>query len=401
MLKRWKVNVRKSFEVWYENTGRFMPDASSILADGLRACEKADGASWWEWDNGSALLFWRWPKDYIETTGIGIAPMFDLDLPSNQDKQPSYEEDEVRVKVKTKLEKILAKGYIKLVDIELVEAMMFMFHVQKGPEDIQLVYDRTKSGLNESVFVPWFALPTIDSMSRWVIAGAWLADNDYGEMFLNFPLHPDLRRYCGVDLSQLFPELIKDGKDYVIGQWMRNAMGLRGSPYCSVQGCLRAKRHIMGDPKEVGNPFEWDHIELNLPCSADYDASKPWIMKMRKDGDIASEVVQYVDDVRIIAATRELAWQCSSKMAKGLCFLGLQDAARCCKKKKKTKSTTRGLGRCYSHDGRGDCVQRGHQGTVGEAPIKDPMDWKQLELDDNYSTKAHLPALSCIRWFWN
>jgi hypothetical protein len=209
-----------------------MPDAISILADGLRACEKADGASWWEWDKGSALLFWRWPKDYIETARIGIAPMFDFDLPSNQDKQPPYEEDEVQVKVKAKLEKILAKGYIELVDIELVEAMMFMFHVQKGPEDIRLVYDGTKSGLNEAVFAPWFALPTIDSMSRWVIAGASLADNDYGEMFLNFPLHPDLRKYCGVDLSQLFPELIKDGKNSVIGQWMQNAMGLRGSPYC-------------------------------------------------------------------------------------------------------------------------------------------------------------------------
>jgi hypothetical protein len=217
MLKRWKLNVWKSFKVWYENTRKLLPDASSILADGLRACEKADGALWWEWDNGSALLFWRWPKDYIETAQIGIAPMFDSDLPSNQDKQPPYKEDEVRVKVKAKLEKILAKGYIELVDIELAEAMMFMFHVQKGPEDIRLVYNGTKSGLNESVYAPWFALPTIDSMSQWVIVGAWLADNDYGEMFLNFPLHPDLRRYCGVDLTQLFPELIKDGKDSVIG----------------------------------------------------------------------------------------------------------------------------------------------------------------------------------------
>jgi hypothetical protein len=59
MLKRWKVNVRKSFEVWYENTGKLMPDAASILANGLRACEKADRESWWEWDKGSALLFWR------------------------------------------------------------------------------------------------------------------------------------------------------------------------------------------------------------------------------------------------------------------------------------------------------------------------------------------------------
>jgi hypothetical protein len=134
--------------------------------------------------------------------------MFDSDPPSNQDRQPPYEEDEVRIKVNAKLEKVLAKGYTELVDIELIEAMMFMFHVQKGPNDIWLVYDRTKSGLNKLVYAPWFALPTIDSMSRWVITGAWLADNDYGEMFLNFSLHPDLRKYCGVDLSQLFPELI-------------------------------------------------------------------------------------------------------------------------------------------------------------------------------------------------
>jgi hypothetical protein len=104
--------------------------------------------------------------------------------------------------------------------------MMFMFHVDKGANDIRLVYDGTRSGLNESVHAPWFALPTIDNMTWWVIAGAWLADNDYGEMFLNFPLHPDLRKYCGIDLSQLFPELVKDGKDSVIAQWMRNAMRL-------------------------------------------------------------------------------------------------------------------------------------------------------------------------------
>jgi hypothetical protein len=67
MLKRWKLNIRKIFEVWYENTGKLLLDASSILAGGLRAYEKPDGASWWEWDKGSALLFWRWPKDYIET----------------------------------------------------------------------------------------------------------------------------------------------------------------------------------------------------------------------------------------------------------------------------------------------------------------------------------------------
>jgi hypothetical protein len=56
--------------------------------------------------------------------------------------------------VKAKLEKVLAKGYIELVDIELVEAMMFMFHVDKGANDIRLVYDGTRSRLNESVHAP-------------------------------------------------------------------------------------------------------------------------------------------------------------------------------------------------------------------------------------------------------
>jgi hypothetical protein len=83
------------------------------------------------------------------------------------------------------------------VDIKLVKAMMSMFHVDKGANDIWLVDDGTRSGLNESV---------LNSMTWWVIAGAWLADNDYGGMFLNFPLHLDLRKYCGIDLSQLFPE---------------------------------------------------------------------------------------------------------------------------------------------------------------------------------------------------
>jgi hypothetical protein len=311
--------------------------------------------------------------------------MFDTEPPANQDKQPPYKEDKVREKVKAKLEKVLAKGYIELVDIELVEAMMFMFHMDKGANDICPVYDGTRSDLNESVQAPWFALPTIGSMTRWVIAGAWLADNDYGEIFLNFPLHPYLRKYCGIDLLQLFPELIKEGKDFVIAQWMRNAIGLRGPPYTSVQGCLRAKRHIMGDPKEVGNPFEWDHTELNLSCSKGYDATKPRVMKMQADGDIALEVVQYVDNVGIIAATRELTWLCSSKMAKGLCFLGLQDAAR--KRREPSRRPGAWAGAMVMMDGKAVC-----NGVTKECWMKlqAKIRWigKQLDLSNTFSKES-------------
>lgn len=42
----------------------------------------------------------------------------------------------------------------------------------------------------------------------------------------------------------------------------------------------------------------------------------------------ASENAQYDDDLRLIAATKELAWQAGNKGTESLCWLGLQDAAR-------------------------------------------------------------------------
>lgn len=33
-------------------------------------------------------------------------------------------------------------------------------------DEIRMVYDATKSGLNEAVWVPWFSLPTIDCQLR-------------------------------------------------------------------------------------------------------------------------------------------------------------------------------------------------------------------------------------------
>ena len=226
-----------------------------------------------------------------------------------------------------KLDNVLGKGYIELCDLRDLEAMMFMFSVPKGEDDIRMVYDGSKSGLNEALWAPWFALPTLDALLRWTAVGSWLGDNDYGEQFLNFPLHPDLQKFCGVDLSRILQETGVEGR-MIVGRWVRNAMGLRSSPYNSVQGATRAKILIKGFPASPTNPFQWDRLELNLPCTEGYDATKPWISKWRRDGLRASELVQYVDDVRTVSATEELAWTCSGHVGKTLSFLGLQDAAR-------------------------------------------------------------------------
>jgi hypothetical protein len=105
-------------------------------------------------------------------------------------------------------------------------------------------------------------------------------------------------------------------------------MGLRPSPYCSIQGGLRAKRIILGDPDDPSNPFQWDTVTENLPCSEGYNPTLPWISKVRKDKQSAADIAQYVDDVRVVAPTEDLAWRCSSAIAKTACYLGLQDAAR-------------------------------------------------------------------------
>lgn len=112
-------------------------------------------------------------------------------------------------------------------------------------------------------------------------------------------------------------------------------MGLCPSPYCSVQACTVAKYEVLGNPKFPSNPFAWDHIKLNLPALENYDASKPWIMKIKEDGELAAAVTRYVDNFRIVAGDQNAAWECSSRFVKNLCWLGIQDATR--KRRKPSK----------------------------------------------------------------
>lgn len=321
----------QDFLKWFRIHGWSDPVENKVLLKAGREAviKAAETEKWWEWDKGSSIFFWRWPKDYQDIAREGLPPMFDSPPPKSMEQQPPYADENIRQKVKENLERVLKRGYVVLADIQFVESMMYMFHVPKGEDDIRMVYDGTESGLNKTLYAPWFALPTVDSMSRWVVAGSWLADNDYGDMLLNFPLHPDLQKFCGVDLSQLFLELSANEGQRVIGIWVWNAMGLRPSPYASIQGGLCAKKKIVtGKRNRKDNAYQWDKLLINLPFAETYLANLPKLRKVRRDGDLASEIVMYVDDNRIVAANPEQAWLASSQMAKGLCWLGLQDAAQ-------------------------------------------------------------------------
>ena len=59
-----------------------------------------------------------------------------------------------------------------------------------------MVYDASKSGLNEVLWAPSFCLSTVDSTFRSIESTTRLGDLDLGEMFLNFMLHKFIQPYA-------------------------------------------------------------------------------------------------------------------------------------------------------------------------------------------------------------
>jgi hypothetical protein len=324
----WKKKVERDFIEWFHQMEHRYDEREDIWLAGLKACVYARRSDWWDWIGGSRIFFWRWPGRYMKEAQEGVPPYFVGEPPDSMDAQPPYQDEETRKKVRVKVQSVLDKGYIVRCDPASLRSLMFMFDVPKGDDDVRMVYDGSKSGLNEALWAPWFALPTVDAMTRGLLPGYWCADNDYGEQFLNFNLHKDLQLYCGIDLSQLFPEQLKTATGLILARWSRNAMGLKPSPYACVKGALRAKRIILGDRRDPENPFHWERAEENLPGDDGYEADQPWIRKVRWDGHLGTELLQYIDDLRTTAHSKELAWRASSRIAKTCCWLGLQDAAR-------------------------------------------------------------------------
>jgi hypothetical protein len=156
--------------------------------------------------------------------------------------------------------------------------------VPKGEDDVRMVCDGAKSGLNDCIWVPRFPLPTVVTHLRAAEPGAFMGDMDVGEMFLNFILHESMQALCGVDLTEFFGEVgtgLNSKPKVLWERWVRAAMGLKSSPCQAAQGMLVVKETILGDRADPDNVFRWDAIRMNLPGSATYDPSLPWVSKIR------------------------------------------------------------------------------------------------------------------------
>lgn len=295
----------------------------------------ASNTTWFEYKAGTRLVHFRWPKFYQKMVRDGVPVFFETEPPTTKEPQPPIHDADTRAKIRAKIDKVLYRRYMVGASTSGVALKSWIryFGVPKGEFDIRVVYDGTANGLNDSIFTPTFWLPTIDTLTRALDSTSWMADRDVMDMFLNYTLHHSALPFTGVDLRPLINE--GEAEMDQLALWVRNAMGLKPSPYNSIKTALvaeevcRGDRHntnVSSDGKEE-NPFQWDHVRLNLP-GPKYDPLLSWVAKIRKDGLLACELMTFVDDERLVAPTRELAYQAGHRVAAIQAYLGIMDSAR-------------------------------------------------------------------------
>jgi len=77
--------------------------------------------------------------------------------------------------MKKKLQSVRDKGYITPGH---VTNLTHVFPVDKADSDIRLVYNCTRSLVNDALWAPMFALPTIEAVLRAMESDTWGADLD-------------------------------------------------------------------------------------------------------------------------------------------------------------------------------------------------------------------------------
>lgn len=300
---------------------------------GMDAIRRSLAASFWEWDDGSTVLFWRWPsREFQNQMRDGIQVWYrERDLPNYWGRQRWPEDTGQRKQLEEKLLKVVDRRYIVP---GYVKSLTSFFPVPKGTEDIRVVYDATRSGLNAAIWSPNFMLPTATSVLNNATERTFFGDIDLGEMFLNYFLDKRLRPLAGVDLGASLElgevHTQKPTSNRLIMRWERSLMGVKSSPFNCVRAYLLSEDVIKGEHLERNNPFRWDRVVFNLPGTVNYDPRKPWIYKYDDlNAKLAAFVISYVDDLRTgDEGGKERCDRVTHHVASLLNYLGEQDAAR-------------------------------------------------------------------------
>ena len=140
--KRCKVSVAPSVEVNVNKWAMvFCKNAqSNLFADkevGRDAVARAANSTWWDWDAGSTLYFWRWPKRVQQAMRDGMK-LFIIrsKLPRYMKHQQWPADFDQFDKLRSKLQKVRSGKYIQP---GFVRSLTGYFAVPKAKTDIRVV----------------------------------------------------------------------------------------------------------------------------------------------------------------------------------------------------------------------------------------------------------------------
>ena len=159
-----------------------------------------------------------------------------------------------------------------------------------------MVYDTTKSDLNDTVWDPWFSLPTIDSKLRSVKSDTYMCDCDGSDIFLNLMLHPEIRSHAGVDLTHFYPEELVKSNRWVKARWEKMMMVYSPLPYFVAKDLLIVEIITKCCRFDFEKVYQWKDVTLNLPGMINYDPTLPYVYKAGEDGSITADIYFYIDD---------------------------------------------------------------------------------------------------------
>jgi hypothetical protein len=216
-------------------------DAGHELMVGGDAVARLAASTWWNWEDRSRPIHWRWPEEYCSIICDGLPIYFLQTMLPYRVPQGDKKDPVTKAQLVTKLQKACDRRYIAAGPVDSLTAF---FAVKKGDDDVCPVYDSSVSGLNDSIWMPRFVLPTIQTHLCQLEAGTFMCDLDVREICLNFILHRSICPLAGVDLMHYVP----DGAGRVVWEcWQRTAMGLTLSPYQACQGMAFAEEVTRGN----------------------------------------------------------------------------------------------------------------------------------------------------------
>jgi hypothetical protein len=125
-------------------------------------------ASWWEWNGGSALIFWRWGSLTSMTNARdGTRVFVSGKLPRFRRAQQKPKSGDLAL-VAAKLWNVRMKHYIREGAAISLTHYFYVYKdfVSEQKFDIRMIYDGTGCGLNAAVWAPSFWMPTASTALR-------------------------------------------------------------------------------------------------------------------------------------------------------------------------------------------------------------------------------------------